>query len=111
MKRKPPRRQHSLVSADERAADQVLDAIRSCAQRLHTAAWSCDSLAPTVTGFVADLRSGFSTYDLPVDALREASLAAGELMAISAVNGWSIAEALEKVSVRDQLFHIHEAHP
>ena len=72
MKRKHPRRQRPLVSAAERAADQVLIAIRSCAQRLHTAAWSCDSLAPTVTGFVADLRSGFSTYDLPVDALREA---------------------------------------
>ena len=111
MKRKHPRRQRPLVSAAERAADQVLIAIRSCAQRLHTAAWSCDSLAPTVTGFVADLRSGFSTYDLPVDALREASLAAGELTAISAVNGWSIAEALAQVSVRDELFYLHETHP
>jgi hypothetical protein len=111
MKRRHPRGQRPLVSAAERAADQVLDSIRSCAQRLYTAAWSCDSLAPTVTGFVADLRSGFSTYDLPVDALREASLAAGELTAISAVNGWSIAEALEKVSVRDQLFYLHETHP
>lgn len=111
MKRKHPHRQLPLVSANERAADQVLDAIRSCAQRLHTAAWSCDSLAPTVTGFVADLRSGFSTYDLPVDALREASLAAGELAAIAALNDWSIAQALEKISVRDELFYLHEAHP
>ena len=98
-------------STDEIATDQVLIAIRACAQRLHTLAWSCDSLAPTVTGFVADLRSGFSTYDLPVDALREASLAAGELTAISAVNGWSIAEALAQVSVRDELFYLHETHP
>jgi hypothetical protein len=107
MKRKHPRR----PSAAERAADQVLIAIRSCAQRLYTAAWSCDSLAPTVTGFVADLRSGFSTHDLPPDALREASLAAGELEAIAAQNGWSIAEALEKICVRDELFYLHEAHP
>jgi hypothetical protein len=107
MNRKHPRRPNT----NERVADQVLDAIRSCAQRLHTAAWSCDSLAPTVTGFVADLRSGFSTHDLPPDALREASLAAGELAAIAALNGWPIAEALKKVSVRDELFHLHEAHP
>jgi len=111
MKRKYPRRQRPLVSADERAADQVLGSIRSCAQRLYTAAWSCDSLAPTVTGFVADLRSGFSTYDLPPSELREAAFAAGELAAIAALNGWSIAEALEKVSVRDELFHLREAHP
>lgn len=107
MKRKHPRR----PSAAERAADQVLIAIRSCARRLHTLAWSCDSLAPTVTGFVADLRSGFSTYDLPPSELREAAFAAGELAAIAALNGWSIAEALAKVSVRDELFHLHEAHP
>jgi hypothetical protein len=111
MKRKHPRRQRPLVSAAERAADQVLSAIRSCAQRLHTTAWSCDSLAPTVTGFVADLRSGYSTYDLPPEELREASFAAGELTAIAAQNGWSIAEALKKVSLRDELFHLHEAHP
>lgn len=107
MKHRHPRRQ----SADERAADQVLSAIRSCAQRLHTAAWSCDSLAPTVTGFVADLRSGYSTHDLPPEELREASLAAGELTAIAAQNGWSIAEALAQISVRDELFYIHETHP
>jgi len=111
MKLKHPHRQHPLTSAAERAADQVLSAIRSCAQRLYTAAWSCDSLAPTITGFVADLRSGFSTYDLPPDALREASLAAGELAAIAALNGWSIAEALKKVAIRDELFYIHENHP
>jgi hypothetical protein len=84
---------------------------RRCAQRLYTAAWSCDSLAPTVTGFVADLRSGYSTYDMPPEELRAATFAAGELAAIAALNGWSIAEALERVFVRDQLFHIHEAHP
>jgi hypothetical protein len=111
MKRKNPRSQDSVVCVEERAADQVLRSIRSCAQRLYTAAWSCDSLAPTVTGFVADLRSGFSTYDLPPDALREASLAAGELEAIAALNGWSIAEALKKVAVRDELFNIHGSHP
>lgn len=111
MKRKHPHRQHPLISADERAADQVLGAIRSCAQRLHTAAWSCDSLAPTVTGFVADLRSGFSTYDLPPEELREAAFAAGELTAIAAQNGWSIAEALKMVSVRDELFYLHEGPP
>jgi len=111
MKHKHPRRQRPLVSAAERAADQVLGAIRSCAQRLYTAAWFCDSLAPTVTGFIADLRSGFSTYDLPPDALREASLAAGELTAIAALNGLSIAEALKKVSVRDELFYLHEGPP
>jgi len=110
MKPKQPRRQRPLLSAEECAADQVLSAIRSCAQRLYTAAWSCDSLAPTITGFVADLRSGFSTYDLPAEELREASFAAGELTAISAVNGWSIGEALEKVSVRDELFYVHETH-
>ncbi|HEX2691605.1 MAG TPA: hypothetical protein VHN14_33565 [Kofleriaceae bacterium] len=109
MKRKHPHRQHPLVSADERAADQVLSAIRSCAQRLHTAAWSCDSLAPTVTGFVADLRSGYSTYDMPPEALRDAAFAAGELTAIAALNGWSIAEALAQLSVRDELFYIHQA--
>ena len=95
-------------SKEELATDQVLGAIRSCAQRLYTAAWSCDSLAPTVTGFVADLRSGYSTYDLPPEELREAAFAAGELTAIAALNGWSIAEALEKVSVRDELFYIHQ---
>jgi hypothetical protein len=110
MKRKHPHRQRPLVSADERAADQVLSAIRSCAQRLHTAAWSCDSLAPTVTGFVADLRSGFSTYDLPPEELREASFAAGELTAIAALHGWSIKDALAKVFVRDGLFHTDESH-
>lgn len=104
MKRRNPRRQ----SADERAADQVLSAILSCAQRLHTAAWSCDSLAPTVTGFVADLQSGYSTYDMPPEELRQASLAAGELAAIAALNGWSIAEALAQVSVRDELFYLHD---
>jgi len=111
MNHKHPHRQHPLVSADERAADQVLGAIRSCAQRLHTAAWSCDSLAPTVTGFVADLRSGHSTFDMPPEALREAAFAAGELTAIAALNGLSIAEALKKVSVRDELFYLHEGHP
>ena len=109
MKRKHPHRQRPLVSAAERAADQVLSAIRSCAQRLHTAAWSCDSLAPTVTGFVADLRSGYSTYDLPPEKLTEA--VAGELTAIAAQNGWSIAEALKIVSVRDELFYLHEGPP
>src|SRR5215510_3382228 len=108
MKRKYPRRQRLLGSADERAADQVLSAIRSCAQRLYTAAWSCDSLAPTVTGFVADLRSGYSTYDMPPEELREAAFAAGELAAIAALNGWSIGQALAQISVRDRLFHIHE---
>jgi hypothetical protein len=107
MNRKHPCR----PSAEARAADQVLVAIRSCAQRLYTAAWSCDSLAPTVTGFVADLRSGFSTYDMPPEELRDAAFAAGELTAIAAQNRWSIAEALEKVSVRDELFYIHENHP
>jgi hypothetical protein len=111
MKLKHPRRQRPLVSPAERAADQVLSAIRSCATHLHTAAWSCDSLAPTVTGFVADLRSGFSTYDLPPEELREASFAAGELTAIAALKGWTIAETLAKVSVRDELFYRHEAHP
>jgi hypothetical protein len=105
MNRKHPRR----PNANERAADQVLIAIRSCAQRLYTAAWSCDSLAPTVTGFVADLRSGYSTYDLPPEELREAAFAAGELTAIAALNGWSIAEALEQIFVRDELFHLHQA--
>jgi len=109
MKRMPPA--SGFPSKEELATDHVLSAIRSCAQRLHTAAWSCDSLAPTVTGFVADLRSGYSTYDLPPEELREASFAAGELAAIAALNGWSIAEALKKVSVRDELFHLHEAHP
>jgi hypothetical protein len=98
-------------SSDEIVTDQVLIAIRACAQRLHTLAWSCDSVAPTVTGFVDDLRSGYSTYDMPPDELRQASLAAGQLTAIAAQNGWSIAEALKKVSVRDELFHLHEAHP
>jgi hypothetical protein len=107
MKHRHPRCQ----SADERAADQVLSAIRSCAQRLYTAAWSCDSLAPTVTGFVADLRSGYSTYDLPPPELREAAFAAGELTALAALSGWSIAEALAQISVRDELFNLHEAHP
>lgn len=107
MKHRHPRRQ----SADERAADQVLSAIRSCAQRLHTAAWSCDSLAPTLTGFVDDLRSGYSTYDLPPKELGEASFAAGELSTIAALNGWSIAEALKQVAVRDELFNLHESHP
>ena len=111
MKRQRPHRQRPLVSADERAADRTLIAIRSCAQRLYTAAWSCDSLAPTVTGFVADLRSGYSTYDLPPAELREAAFAAGELTAIAALNGWSIAEALEQISVRDELFYLHEGHP
>jgi hypothetical protein len=110
MKRKHPRRQRPLVSAAERAADQVLIAIRSCAQRLYTAAWSCDSLAPTVTGFVADLQSGYSTYDMPPEDLRIAAFAAGELTAIAALKGWSIAEALKKVSVRDELFYLHEGH-
>jgi hypothetical protein len=109
MKRRHPHRQHPLVSADQRAADQVLGAIRSCAQRLYTAAWSCDSLAPTVTGFVADLRSGYSTYDLPPEELREASFAAGELTAIAALNGWSIKDALAKIFVRDALFHTDES--
>ena len=108
MKRKPPHRRRPLGSAAEPAADQVLSAIRSCAQRLHTAAWSCDSLAPTLTGFVADLRSGYSTHDLPPEELREAAFAAGELTAIAALNGWSIAEALEQISVRDELFYIHQ---
>ena len=109
MKRKHPRPQHSLASADERAADQVLSAIRSCAQRLYTAAWSCDSLAPTVTGFVADLRSGFSTYDLPPSELREAAFAAGEITAIATLHGWSIKDALAKIFVRDALFHTDES--
>jgi hypothetical protein len=109
MKRRHPRRQRPLVSAAERAADQVLIAIRSCAQRLYTAAWSCDSLAPTVTGFIADLRSGYSTYDMPPEELHVASFAAGELAAIAALNGWSIAEALAQISVRDELFYIDEA--
>jgi hypothetical protein len=111
MKREHLPSQHPIVSADEHAADRTLIAIRSCAQRLYTAAWSCDSLAPTVTGFVADLQSGYSTHDMPPEELREASFAAGELTAIAALNGWSIAEALAQISVRDQLFHIHEAHP
>jgi hypothetical protein len=111
MKRKHPRRQCPLVSAEECTADQTLSAIRSCAQRLYTAAWSCDSLAPTVTGFVADLQSGYSTYDMPPEELRVAAFAAGELAAIAALNGWSIAEALKKVSVRDELFYLHEGHP
>jgi hypothetical protein len=95
------------LAADD---DHVLIAIRSCAQRLHAAAWSCDSLAPTITGFVSDLRSGYSTYDMPPDQLREASFAAGELTSIAMLNGWSIAEALAKVHIRDELFHIHELH-
>ena len=98
-------------STDEIATDQILIAIRACAQQLHTLAWSCDSVAPTVTGFVDDLRSGYSTHDMPPDELRQASLAAGELTAIATQNGWSIAEALAQVSVRDELFPIHEAHP
>ena len=106
------KRKHPLCpSAAERAADQVLLAIRSCAQRLYTAAWSCDSLAPTVTGFVADLRSGFSTYDLPPSELRVAAFAGGELTAIAALTGQSIAEALKKVAIRDELFYLHEGHP
>jgi hypothetical protein len=99
-----------LPSADEIAADQVLIAIRSCARRLHTLAWSCDSLAPTITEFVADLRSGYSTHDMPPDELREAISAAFELTAIAAREGWSIAETLAQVLVRDELFHVHEAH-
>jgi hypothetical protein len=48
---------------------------------------------------------------MPPEELRAAAFAAGELTAIATQNGWSIAEALAQVSVRDQLFHIHEAHP
>ncbi len=107
MKRMPPA--FGFPSKEELTTDHVLIAIRSCAQRLYNAAWSCDSLAPTVTGFVADLRSGYSTYDLPPEELREASFAAGELTAIAALNGWSIAEALAQISVRDQLFYLHQA--
>jgi hypothetical protein len=87
-----------------------LAAIRSCAQRLHTLAWSCDSVALTVTGFVDDLRSGYSTFDMAPDELRKAAFAAGELAAIAALNGWSIVEALAKVTVRDELFHLHAGH-
>src|ERR1700743_3295958 len=105
MKRKCPCRHN----AEETVADQVLIAIHSCAQRLHTLAWFCDAVAPTVTEFVADLQSGHSTFDMPPEALCEAALAAGELTAIAALNGWSIAEALAQISVRDELFYIHEA--
>lgn len=98
-------------STDEIATDQVLIEIRACAQRLHTLAWSCDSVAPTVTGFVDDLRSGYSTYDMPPDELRQALSAATALTVIAAQNGWSIAEALKMVAVRDELFPIHEDHP
>jgi hypothetical protein len=45
------------------------------------------------------------------EELREAAIAAGELTAIAALNGWSIAEALKMVSVRDELFYLHEGHP
>jgi hypothetical protein len=89
----------------ELAADDVLGAIRSCAQRLHAAAWQCDSLALTVTGFVEDIRSGFSTHDMPIEALRDAAGAAGELTAICMLNQWTVSEALAKVFVRDQLFY------
>lgn len=106
MNRRHPRR----PNANEGAADQVLGAIRSCAQRLYSAAWFCDSLAPTITGFVADLRSGYSTFDLPPEHLREAAFAAGELTAIAALHGWSIKDALAKVFVRDGLFHTDESH-
>lgn len=71
MKRKCPCRHN----AEETVADQVLIAIHSCAQRLHTLAWFCDAVAPTITEFVADLQSGHSTFDMPPEELREASLA------------------------------------
>jgi hypothetical protein len=48
---------------------------------------------------------------MPPEELREAAFAAGELTAIAALNGWSIAEALAKISVRDELFYLHEGHP
>jgi len=89
------------------SVDRLLGAIHSCAQRLHAAAWSCDTLAPTITGFVADIRSGYSTYDMPVESLRDAALAAGELTAICLLNQWTIGEALAMVHVRDQLFYDH----
>lgn len=93
----------------ELAADVVLGAIRSCARRLHAAAWSCDSLAPTITEFVADIKSGFSTHDMPIEVLCDAAFAAGELTAICMANEWEIKDALAKVSIRDELFYIHGA--
>jgi hypothetical protein len=98
---------HQLGQAPWDGAHVLEAAIRSCAQRLHTLAWSCDSVAPTVTGFIDDLRSGYSTYDIPPDELRQASLAAGALIVIAAQNGWSIAEALAQVSVCDELFYLN----
>jgi DNA-binding transcriptional LysR family regulator len=103
MKTKRSRQRHPTKA--DLAADELLGAIRSCAQRLHAAAWQCDTLAPTITGFVEDIRSGFSTHDMPIDALREAAVAAGELTAICLLNEWTVSEALAKVLVRDRLFY------
>lgn len=88
---------------DDVLADELLAWISSCAQRLIMASSVCDSVAPTITGFVEDLRSGYSTHDLRVEDLRAASFAAGELTAICRLNGWSIQHALAMVSVRDEL--------
>ncbi len=102
--RRHPAAPVGFAREDEVVADELIGTIRSCARQLITASWVCDSVAPTITGFVEDLRSGYSTHDLPVDDLRAASLAAGELTAICKVNDWSIRHALAMASVRDELF-------
>lgn len=98
-----PRTQEAHGRSVRVATDQLLATIRSSVHQLIRASWCCDSRAPTITGFLEDLRSGYSTHDMPADDLRSASLAAGELTAICALNDWSVRDALAMVSVRDEL--------
>ncbi len=108
--RKPTSEAQALAvrAKDALARDELLNSIRAGARRLIAASWVCDSVAPTITAFVEDLRSGYSTHDLPIDDLRAASLAAGELAAICGLRGWSIEDALAQVFVRDELFYDRE---
>lgn len=87
----------------EELSDEARALVRTAVQCLTAASWTAHTLSPTISGFVADLVSGYSTFDLPPDDLRKAALAAGTLTGASTLIGRSIGELLRAVDLRDEL--------
>jgi hypothetical protein len=84
-------------------SDGVLAIVRDAAQRLTASSWTAHTVSTTISGFVADLVSGYSTLDLEPDELRMAALAAGMLICAAALTGRSIGQLLDAVDLRDEL--------
>lgn len=85
--------------------------LRSCieaaARRLIAAGSVTDAPPRTITEFIAQLRGNGQGMDelddMHRDSLREAALAAGELVGIGAALGTNVAQLLELVGLRDEL--------